>query len=220
MAGEKGVKLLGIWYSPFGHRARIALEEKGVDYEYIEEDLSSKSELLLKSNPIQKKVPVLLHNGKPICESLIIVQYIDEVWPGKKPILPSDPYDRAQALFWSDYVDKKIYESGMKLLRAVGEGQEEAKEFTENLKNLEAELGERKFFGGEVFGFVDIAMVPFTNWFYSCEAICGLKVDEAVPKLAAWANRCRERESVAKTLPDPKKVLESVVDFRKKMGIQ
>ncbi|KAG0475477.1 hypothetical protein HPP92_015163 [Vanilla planifolia] len=108
----------------------------------------------------------------------------------------------------------------MKLLRAVGEGQEEAKEFTENLKNLEAELGERKFFGGEVFGFVDIAMVPFTNWFYSCEAICGLKVDEAVPKLAAWANRCRERESVAKTLPDPKKVLESVVDFRKKMGIQ
>jgi len=59
-------------------------------------------------NPIHKKIPVLIHNGKPICESAIIVQYIDEVWNDKAPILPSDPYERAQARFWVDYIDKKV----------------------------------------------------------------------------------------------------------------
>lgn len=33
---EKAVKLYTSWFCPFAQRAWIALEEKGVDYEYIE----------------------------------------------------------------------------------------------------------------------------------------------------------------------------------------
>ena len=54
-------------------RVCIALALKGIDYEFIEEDIHNKSELLLQSNPVHKKIPVLIHNGKPICESMIIV---------------------------------------------------------------------------------------------------------------------------------------------------
>ena len=104
-----GVVLLDTWASMFGMRVRIALAEKGVEYEYKEENLRNKSPLLLQMNPIHKKIPVLIHNGKPICESAIIVQYIDEVWNDKAPILPSDPYERAQARFWVDYIDKKVH---------------------------------------------------------------------------------------------------------------
>ncbi|CAN6303281.1 unnamed protein product [Urochloa humidicola] len=113
MAGEKkqSLQLLDFWVSPFGQRCRIALAEKGLPYEYLEQDLGNKSELLLRSNPIHKKIPVLVHDGRPICESLIIVQYIDEAFPGS-PLLPSDPYARAQARFWADYVDKKVYDCG------------------------------------------------------------------------------------------------------------
>ena len=106
MAGE--VVLLDFWPSMFGMRVRIALAEKGIEYEYKEEDLRNKSPLLLEMNPIHKKIPVLIHNGKPVCESLIIVQYIDEVWKDKSPLLPTDPYQRAHARFWADFVDKKV----------------------------------------------------------------------------------------------------------------
>ncbi|KAB1199177.1 Glutathione S-transferase U24 [Morella rubra] len=107
MADE--VVLLDYFASMFGMRVRIALAEKGVKYERREEDLRNKSDLLLKMNPVHKKIPVLIHNGKPVCESLIIVQYIDEVWKDRYPLLPSDPYPRAQARFWADFVDKKVY---------------------------------------------------------------------------------------------------------------
>lgn len=103
-----GVILLDFWASMFGMRCRIALREKEIEFEYKEEDLRDKSPLLLQMNPIHKKIPVLIHNGKPICESLIILQYIDETWRNKAPLLPSDPYGRAQARFWADYVDKKV----------------------------------------------------------------------------------------------------------------
>ena len=96
--------------SPFGMRARLALAAKGLKFRTVLEDLTkSKSSLLLKVNPVHKKIPVLIHNGKPICESLIIVEYIDEAWKdGCRPLLPSDPYQRANAKFWADFIDKKV----------------------------------------------------------------------------------------------------------------
>ena len=103
------VKVLNLWASPFGMRVLIRLEEKGVKYEYQEENLSSKSELLLQMNPVHKKIPVLIHNGKPVCESLIILEYIDEAWASSNPFMPSNAYDRARARFWADFVDKKVF---------------------------------------------------------------------------------------------------------------
>jgi glutathione S-transferase len=108
---DEVVLLLDSLASMFGMRVRIALAEKGIKYEYKEQDLKNKSELLLKMNPVHKKIPVLIHNGKPVCESLIIVQYIDEVWNHKSPLLPSDPCQRAHAMFWADFVDKKVEKS-------------------------------------------------------------------------------------------------------------
>ena len=106
MANE--VVLLDLKASPFAARVRIALEEKGIEYKSQVEDLSNKSSTLLKMNPVHQQIPVLIHNGKPICDSMVIVQYIDEAWSHKPSLLPSGPYRRAHARFWADYIDKKV----------------------------------------------------------------------------------------------------------------
>jgi len=218
-----GLVLLDFWVSPFGQRVRIALAEKNLAYEYVEEDLlAGKSDRLLQSNPVHKKIPVLLHGDKPVNESLIIVQYLDEAFPETPSLLPSDPYARAQARFWADYVDKKVYDCGSRLWKLKGEPQQQARaEMAEILKTLEAELGEKEFFGGDHgFGFVDAALAPFTAWFPSYERYGEFKVAEVAPGIAAWTKRVGERGSVAKSLYAPDKVYDFIGVLKKKYGIE
>ena len=101
------VKLFNTWASGFGLRVVWALKLKGIQYDAIEEDLFNKSALLLQYNPVYKKVPVLVHNGKPLSESLVILEYIDETWK-QNPILPEDPLEKARERFWAKFNDEKV----------------------------------------------------------------------------------------------------------------
>ncbi|XP_058108052.1 glutathione S-transferase U7-like isoform X2 [Magnolia sinica] len=104
---KKEVMLLGKWASPFVRRVEWVLKLKGIQYDYVEEDLSNKSSLLLNYNPIWKKVPVLVHRGKPVVESSVILEYIDETWK-ENPILPDDPFERAMASFWAKFAGEEV----------------------------------------------------------------------------------------------------------------
>uniref|UniRef100_A0A803NVU5 Glutathione S-transferase n=1 Tax=Cannabis sativa TaxID=3483 RepID=A0A803NVU5_CANSA len=216
------VILLDVRVSMFCLRVKIALAEKGIKCEYIEQDLQNKDPLLLKMNPFHNKVPVLIHNGKSICDSLIILQYIEEVWPEKPPnLLPSDTYQRAQARLLADFTNK-IHGCGWKICLWDGEKLEVAKkELVEMLKVIEGELGDKPYFGfgGERFGFVDVALIGFYSWFIVYEMFGKFSMEIEFPKLSAWAKRCLQKESVSKSITDidGNKTYQYVVQSRKRL---
>eukprot|EP00253_Pinus_taeda_P034606 PITA_34606 len=213
--GEKEqVKLLGVTLSPFVVRVCIALALKGVDYEFIQQNfMHPKSELLLKSNPVHKKVPVLIHNGKPVCESMIIVKYIEESWGNKEPnIMPKDPYDRAIARFWAAFVDNKVFPSMRETFFAQGEQLQKEVEVTvtnfllieEALRTNDCFAG-KPYFGGDEIGLIDIALGSLSVFITGVEkATNSVLIDaEKMSLLSAWMDRFCQFDVVKEAMPDP-----------------
>ncbi|OAY55451.1 probable glutathione S-transferase [Manihot esculenta] len=213
------VKLLGKWLSPYSYRVLWALKLKGIPYEYVEEDLSNKSPLLLQYNPVHKKIPVLVHGGNPVCESMIILEYLDETWP-ENPLLPSDPYERAVARFWVKFIEDKG-PSAWRVYRTSGEEQEKAvKESLEMLKTIEEHaLGEKKYFGGDKIGMVDIACGGIAYWLGLIEEVAGIKLLEPhkFPKLHAWTKNFIEVPIIKDNLPNRDDMLVFFKQAREKL---
>ncbi|RWR73691.1 glutathione S-transferase U17 [Cinnamomum micranthum f. kanehirae] len=209
------VKVLGAWPSPFVMRARIALNLKSADYEFIQETMNPKSQLLLESNPVYKKIPVLLHNQRPVCESMIIVQYIDDAWPTGPSILPSDPYDRAIARFWAAYIDDKWFPSLSTIARAQGEEArvEAIKQVISGIQLLEEAFEKcskgKSFFSGDSIGLLDIALGCFLGWIKTTEKMAGVKIldPETVPHLVGWAERFCADSAVKEVMPETEKLI-------------
>ncbi|GLT81498.1 hypothetical protein SLA2020_528800 [Shorea laevis] len=205
------VKLLGTRHSPYLYRVIWALKLKGIPYEFIEQDLDNKSPLLLQSNPVHKKIPVLIHGGNPIAESVIILQYIEDKWP-QNPLLPSDPYEKALARFWVKFADEKGL-SISKVFRSSGEEQEKArKESLEMLEIIEEHapgLGQKKFFGGDKIGMVDLTLGRLAHWMGVIEEVTGVKIKEAgkFPRLEAWMKNFKEDPVIKENLPEFKDTL-------------
>uniref|UniRef100_A0A7N0TR80 glutathione transferase n=1 Tax=Kalanchoe fedtschenkoi TaxID=63787 RepID=A0A7N0TR80_KALFE len=218
MAAANDVKLIGMWASPYTLRPRIALNIKSVGYEFLEETLGQKSELLLKSNPVHKKMPVLVHRGRPLSESLVIVQYIDEVWSSGRAILPEDAYERATARFWAAYIDDRWFPSLTGIAKAQGEEAKKAAlaQVHDGLGLLEGAFEEiskgKPFFGGDRIGYLDLALGCFLGSIKVSEALNNVKVldEEKTPGLAKWAERFRADEAAKDVVPDTERLVEFV----------
>ncbi|OQR87683.1 maleylacetoacetate isomerase [Achlya hypogyna] len=89
--------LYSFWKSSASYRVRIALAWKGIEYDYRAVDIfrrenESREYQALNMN---QKVPTLLIDGKVLTQSPAILEYLEETRPAR-PLLPADPYVRAQ----------------------------------------------------------------------------------------------------------------------------
>lgn len=206
---EEEVKLHGFWASPFVYKVIWSLKFKGIKYDYIEEDLSNKSQLLSQYNPIHQKVPVLVHGGKPIAESHVILEYIEETWP-HSPLLPNNALDRALARFWIHFGTQNGWTFYSFFIASEAAKEAAAKDVVELLKLLEEQcLGNKKFFGGGKLNLVDISFGWLTLWFDCIQEVVGIKVLEptTLPRLHAWATIFKDHPLIKESLPDPQKLL-------------
>ncbi len=87
------LKLCGFAGSNYYNKVKLALLEKGVAFE---EELvwTDRSPELLARSPLGK-VPFLETEHGRMCESQVIMEYIETVYP-EKPLLPKDPFAAAK----------------------------------------------------------------------------------------------------------------------------
>ncbi|MBO6944125.1 maleylacetoacetate isomerase [Altererythrobacter sp.] len=92
------MKLYGYFRSSTTYRLRIALELKGIEYEYIPVNLltsEQKGEAFTSRNPFGS-VPMLEADERDRAQSMAQIEWLDEAYPDR-PLLPADLENRYTA---------------------------------------------------------------------------------------------------------------------------
>jgi RNA polymerase-associated protein len=173
---------------PYCARARIALAEKGVEFETLEIDLSDRPQWIYEKNSTGR-VPVVEEDAWILPESSVILEYLEERYP-EPPLLPADPADRALARVWifrHDDFTKPYY--------ALRRGEDGAAErFDEQLVTLDAALERQQCLTGAEYGLADIAYVP---WVLRARDMLGVSFEE-FPAVRSWLDRLERRPAIAR----------------------
>ena len=96
--------------SPCAQKVRLVLAEKNIDYQLNPVDLASKQNLTpeyLQLNPAGL-VPTLVIDSKPIPESTVICELLDDLYP-EVALRPSDPYELARMRLWTKRLDESLH---------------------------------------------------------------------------------------------------------------
>jgi glutathione S-transferase len=204
------MKLFGTPGSPFVRKARLALEEKGVPYEYVLAPRETRATLVVPHNPLGK-IPLLLRDdGQAVFDSPVIVEYVDGLKP-EPQLIPQafeariavrrwealgDGVAEATVLIthdWRKPADKREPEKWY-------EGQRE--KIRRGLAMMERELGDGPFCFGGTFTLADIAAGYSLD--YLDAEIPDFGWRDANPKLARHYDRLVERASFRKSDPAAK----------------
>ncbi|XP_074548874.1 maleylacetoacetate isomerase isoform X1 [Halichoeres trimaculatus] len=111
MATQTKPVLYGYFRSSCSWRVRIAFALKGIEYDQVPVNLikdggQQRAQEFKTVNPMQQ-VPAVEIDGITLCQSLAVIQYLDETRPGTR-LLPADPKKRAHARMISDLIASGI----------------------------------------------------------------------------------------------------------------
>lgn len=231
-SAEQPLKLYAGWFCPFVQRAWLVLEEKQIPYQYIEINPYQKSKSFLELNP-RGLVPTLgvpKSTGKdgkekvtrPLYESTVICEYLDEVYADAEKhgpsLFPADAYERAQCRIWIDHISSRIVPSFYRFCQHQPHSSysiEDARaEFLGRLKTFIVEADEEgPFFLGKQYSMVDVMLTPWLVrlWILDHFKDGGLGMpgpgqaaneeeEEVWNRWRKWADAVEGRRSVKETL--------------------
>ncbi|XP_045129964.1 pyrimidodiazepine synthase-like isoform X2 [Portunus trituberculatus] len=194
-------------FCPFAQRALIILEAKNVKYDIVNINLKQKPEWFFEKSPLGK-VPSIEVDGKIMSESLVICDYLDEVYP-EPPLHSPDPWRKGQDRmfleifgkvtggFYNVYFsrgDKDTLNKGLTNARA-------------GLDSFETELAKRntKLYGGDKPGMLDYMIWPWMERLPVVEKFCDQAVltENCYPKLFSWREEMQKDSAVKATCISP-----------------
>jgi glutathione S-transferase len=100
------LRLCGFHISNYFNKTRIAMMEKGLEFELDPNCRPSQAPELLERSPMGK-VPFLEVDGAVLSESQVICEYLEDRYP-QKPLYPRDPLERARVRELITYMELHI----------------------------------------------------------------------------------------------------------------
>jgi maleylpyruvate isomerase len=206
------MKLYSYFRSSAAYRARIALQLKGLPFDYAPVHLrkGEQNEDAYRALNRQQLIPTLIDGDTVVTQSLAIIEYLDETHP-EPPLLPSTPAGRARVRAIALAICCDIHPLNnlrvlRYLVRTLNVG-EEAKDawyrhwIDTGLGALEAQLATEASTGtfchGETPTLADIALVPqLAN-----ARRANIPLDSYPTLLRIEAN-CRALDAFARAAPD------------------
>jgi len=205
---QKAVTLVNMRFCPYAQRTALCLNAKNIQYDIINSQLKNKPSWLWDLNPIGK-VPVLIHDGNTIYESLVTCEYIEEVFPGRK-LHSEDPGRRARDRMLVELFNKVINPQMRIWFKKdlTSEGRAKYwKDSMDSFEPFEEELDRRgdSHFAGALPGWLDYMVWP---WFERVDSYSTIFKGELVfprerfPLLTKWMEKMKEDPAVSEYFLD------------------
>lgn len=200
---------------PFAHRCRLALAEKGLNYERIDIDLRNKPDWYKQINPAGY-VPTLKQGEFMIAESLLINEYINDL-ADTPPLLPQSAQQKALARGFIKSADTNFVPSFYRLLKAQAKPDQD--EATDNLlaalpqinEALKASTGPY-LFGAEI-SLADIAIYPWFERWAVLKHYRGVTIPDAMDALQKWLTSMHNRASVKSNAEEDSFYIAEYIDY-------
>jgi len=147
--------------------------EKGVHVDYIHVELGSHKPAWYaeKVNPLGT-VPCIYDEGRPVFESLNVVEFLDEKFPDQGThLMPRDPHARQSVRFFVSQVGDKLIKPLYALLTNSDRAKDDVlkEELTKVLSKIndlmESSSPEGPYYLGSEFSLADISVVTFLDRF-------------------------------------------------------
>lgn len=182
-------------FCPFAGRAHLVLDAKRIPYHTVNINLVNKPEWFLEATPIGK-VPCLQLVDKPgapfVYESLLIAEYLDEVYPEPK-LYPMDPLEKLQEKLWIERFGQIFIKFHYAYIATdPAEAIAHWSDGQKMLDDFEAELTRRgtTYFGGDHHAnILDYAIWPFFQIFDLGKELLGEECDFNSKRFPALVNR-------------------------------
>ncbi|KAI2863354.1 hypothetical protein CBS147321_1343 [Aspergillus niger] len=160
---DNELKLYGSCFCPFVQRVWVALEIKGIPYQYIEVDPYKKPQSLLDVNP-RGLVPALRHGDWGSYESSVLLEYLEDLNVGTPLLPPGDAKLRAHCRLWTDFINRYIVPNFYRVLQEQDTHKQitNAQELRDAFNTLVgAADAQGPFFLGAQISFVDVQVAPW-----------------------------------------------------------
>jgi glutathione S-transferase len=206
--------LYGPAFSTYVRSARLALEEKGVDYNLVEIDFLQGP---MPAEQIERhpfaRVPAFEHDGFQLYETTAICRYVDEAFDGPA-LQPGNVQERARMNQIISILDNYTYPCTVGqlviqrlVMPMLGNDPDESAiaaalpEIDTCMTTIAALRGNNTFLAGNQLSLADLHFAPIYDYFKNTPE-SGPILDKT-PSLGDWWNEMSGRASLQKTPPLP-----------------